>query len=152
MENLLLIINIVVGILSLAGVLYIIGYWKGGIDAWKKAHEEEHSRYALSEMFLMCKTMWDIVVVDALHRRPDLADHSSPYKLKKLAEDLIPEDLKQKLGEIASNHTNAEDIASGWMVVKNIGMPSIEQMAKDKQLSVPEAIAILSTYLDQAVN
>jgi hypothetical protein len=142
------IIGTITGLVSLAGIIYLIGYWKGGIDTWRKSHEEEHKKYPASEIALMCKTMWDIYVVDALRKHPELAQHSSPFKLTEQGDRLIPEHLKTALCKIPTNPTNREAIATGWLVVKHLGIAAIEQMAKEKELSVQEAIAVLSTYLE----
>ncbi|GAI65553.1 unnamed protein product [marine sediment metagenome] len=45
-----------------------------------------------------------------------------------------------------------EDIATGYLVVKHIGLELISKMAEEKNLSVQESIAILSTYLDNSTD
>lgn len=155
LEMVAAIIGSITGILSLAGIVYLVGYWKGGIDTWKKAHdawqkthEEEHRKYPPGEIALMVKTMWDIYVVGPLHDRPDLATHLSPFKLTETGTSLIPDDIKAQLCEVKKNPMDPEAVASGWLVVRNLGLDRIETLAKEKQLSVPETIAILSTYLE----
>jgi len=96
----------------------------------------------------MAKTLWDIYIVDALHHRPDLAERGSAFKLLPEGEDLIPDDLKQILDSIPNNPLNSEGISSGYLVVKYIGLEPLSKMAQEKKLSVQEAIAILSCYLD----
>lgn len=152
MEHVASIIGAVSGLLSLAGVIYLVGYWKGGIDTWRKAHEEEHKKYPPGEIAIMCKTLWDIYVVDALRQHPELAQHGSPYKLTPQGNDLIPDEIKHLLEKVPSNPLDREAIASGWLVVKHLGLETIEQMAKDQQLTVQAAIAILSTYLENNTN
>lgn len=149
MQQVLQILGIVSGLLSLAGVIYLIGYWKGGIDAWKREMSRCIEQYPPAETALMVKTLWEIYVVDALRARPDLAEHASLFKLKKEAEFLIPDEIKQRLVQIPRNPENSDEVASGWLVVKKIGLYSIERLAVEKNLSVQETIAILSTYLDE---
>ncbi|MBA7613101.1 hypothetical protein ES703_20344 [subsurface metagenome] len=98
----------------------------------------------------MVKTMWEIYVVSALHHRPDLAQHGSAFKLKKEGEDLIPDDMKALLDRIPRPHNpvNQEALASGYLVVKHIGLDLIGKMAEEKNITLQEAIAILSCYLD----
>jgi len=43
-------------------------------------------------------------------------------------------------------------LATGWLVVKNLGFKTIVAVAKEKDLSVQETVAILSTYIDNATN
>lgn len=152
MEALTALIGAISGILSLAGVVYLVGYWKGEVDTRIKAHEDQLCKYPPGEIALMCKTMWDIYIVDVLRQRPDLAHHTSPFKLTKQGDDLIPQPLKESLDQIKCNPLDREAVASGWLVVKHLGITTIEQLAKEKALSVQEAIAILSTYLDQHTN
>ena len=96
----------------------------------------------------MVKTLWDIYVVSALHHRPDLAEHGSGYKLKADGEDLIPDHMKALLKRIPRVADNHNDVATGYLVVKNIGMDLINEMAEQKELSVQETIAIMSCWLD----
>lgn len=144
------IIGAVSGVASILGLAYLLGIWKGGVDSKLKDITQLLSQYPPSETALMTKTLWDIYVVDALRNRPDLAEHQSAYKLRKEGEDLIPDHLKAELCQISKNPSigeKGEAIASGWLVVKCLGMEAISRMAEEKGLSVQESIAILSTYL-----
>lgn len=142
------IIGAVTGCLSLAGIIYLVGYLKGTIDTKVKCLEQ----YPPAETALMAKTMWDIYVVDALRQRPDLAQHASSFKLTQNGNNLIPNDIKSLLTRIDFNPIDSEALATGWLVVKVLGLPTIEKMAREKDLSVQEAIAILSTFLDEHKN
>jgi len=153
MDTLLAIGGIVLGLASLGGYIYIFAYWKGGVDEWRKKHDEDHKNsLPLCELSDMCKTMYEIYVVDALRRRPDLATHQSPYTLTDGARLLIPEPIKEILCQINRRPENREDLVSGYLVVKHLGIDRIETIAKDMKLSVQEAIAILSTFLDNTNN
>ncbi|GAI60066.1 unnamed protein product [marine sediment metagenome] len=138
------IVGAVSGSLSLLGIVYLFGVWRGKVDSALN----ELKNYPPAEMWTMTKTLWDIYVVEALHHRPDLAERGSSFKLKKEGEDLIPEYMKPLLKRIPRNPLNSEGIASGYLVVKHIGLELIGKMAEDKQLNVQEAIAILSCYLE----
>jgi len=145
------IIGAVSGVASILGLAYLLGVWKGGVDSKLRDITRLLSQYPPPETALMTKTLWDIYVVDALRNRPDLAEHQSAYKLRKEGEDLIPDNLKAELCQISrnldENCNKSEAIASGWLVVKYLGMEAISRMAEEKGLSVQESIAILSTYL-----
>lgn len=149
MQMFLQILGAASGVISLAMVIYLFAYWKGGVDAWRREVSRCIEQYPPSETALMVKTLWEIYVVDALRGRPDLAEHASPFKLKKETRDLIPDEIKAKLEQIPRNPGNNEALATGWLVVKKIGMPSLERLAAEQNLSVQETIAILSTYLDE---
>ena len=142
------IIGAVSGCISLVGIVYFLGVWRGKIDTSVNDLKETIKNYPPAEMWTMTKTLWDIYVVEALHRRPDLAERGSEFKLKKEGEDLIPDHLKALLDHIPQNPSFNEAIATGYLVVKYIGLDLIGEMAKEKHLNVQEAIAILSCYLD----
>lgn len=146
------IIGVISGCLSLVGIIYMLGYWKGQVDSKLRDMQQVMTAYPLVELSLMTKTLWDIYVVDALRSRPDLAERGSEYKLKKEAHDLIPAHLKEALDNIPLNPHNQNAIASGWLVVKHLGMAPITTMAEQQKLSVQEAIAILSCYLDTHID
>ncbi len=147
-----IIVALVEGALALGTLLFTLIYWKGGMDQWRKAHEDEHNKYPVAETFLMCKTMWECWEKDALGKRPDLAHHSSAFKLTQDGQDLIPEPIKETLCEMAKVTLDKEDLFTGWLVVTHLGIPAIETIAKEKKLSVQETIAILSTYVANFIN
>ena len=144
MENVASIIGAVSGVLSLLGLVYVLGIWRGKVDNYLKNADN----YPPAEMWTMVKTLWEIYVIDALHHRPDLAKQGSGYHLEPDGEDCIPDYMIPLLKQIPRNPFNHELIASGYLVVKHIGLDRIQEMSAEKDLSVQEAIAILSTYLD----
>ncbi|MBA7696913.1 hypothetical protein ES703_105567 [subsurface metagenome] len=148
-DNIVSIVGAVSGCLSLFGLVYLFGIWRGKVDSALNELKNCIKNYPPAEMWTMTKTLWDIYVVDALRNRPDLAEHQSAYKLRKEGEDLIPEYMKPLLERISHNPLNNEAIATGYLVVKHIGLDLIGKMAEEKQLNVQEAIAILSCYLDR---
>lgn len=149
MENIAAIIGAISGVASLLTIVYLVGFWKGKIEAKLGNVCQSMQKYPLEETAIMTKTLWEIYVVDALRNRPDLAEHHSSYKLKQEGEDLIPDDIKQELDNLPTNPTNDESIATGYLVVKFLGQERISRMAEEKGLSMQEAIAVLSTYLDE---
>ena len=152
MELIFGIIGAASGVVSLAAIIYFLGVWRGQVDKDRAYFSDCLKLYPPGEMWTMVKTLWDIYVVDALRNRPDLAEHGSSYKLKKEGEDLIPDHLKDLLDRLPRNPFNREAIATGYLVVKHIGLDLISKMAEEKQLSVQEAIAVLSTYLETNEN
>lgn len=152
MENIAAIIGSISGLASLLGIVYMLGWWKGKVDTKLRDLTDMMSQYPPAETALMAKTLWNIYVVDALRASPDLFDHHSDYKLKKETHDMIPDALKQELDQIPLNPTTKEDLASGWLVVKHLGMETITKWADEVKLSVPVAIAVLGTYLDEKLD
>ena len=142
------IIGAVSGCISLLGIVYLAGIWRGEVNSALKKFNQNLDQYPPAEMWTMTKTLWEVYVISALHHRPDLAEHGSGYTLKREGEDLIPEYLKAQLKRIPRNHGNHEDIASGYLVVKHIGIDQINEMAELKLITVQETIAIMSCWLD----
>jgi len=142
------IIGAISGCISLMGIVYLAGIWRGEVNSALKEQAKNSEQYPPAEMWTMVKTLWDIYVVSALHHRPDLAEHGSGYKLKADGEDLIPDHMKVLLKRIPRVADNHNDVATGYLVVKNIGMDLINEMAEQKELSVQETIAIMSCWLD----
>jgi len=156
MNDITSIIGAISGCLSLLAIVYLFGFWRGKVDSTQsefrerlKEIREVFKNYPPAEMWTMLKTLWDIYVVEALHHRPDLAEHGSGFKLKREGEDLIPDYIKPLLDHNPPNPFNSEAVATGYLVVKLIGMELIGRMAAEKGLSLQESIAILSTYLDE---
>ena len=146
------IIGAVSGCTSLLGIAYLAGVWRGEVNSALKEQAKNLTQYPPAEMWTMVKTLWDIYVLSALHHRPDLASHGSGYRLNPNAEDIIPAHLKNLLKLIPHNPGNHENIATGYLVVKHIGIDLINEMAEQKILSLQETIAILSVYLDEHSN
>jgi len=146
------IIGAISGVISIIGLVYLLGVWRGGVDSTLKDIVQRLSQYPPEETGRMINTLWEVYVLDPLRNRPDLAEHSSAFKLSKVGEDLIPDYLKAELCQISNDLANGDNcnkgeaIASGWLVVKHLGIEPISRMAEEKQLSVQESIAILSTY------
>ena len=148
-ENIASIVGAITGSISLLGLVYVFGIWRGKVDSRLCSLGQCVQDYPPAEMWTMAKTLWDIYVVDALQHRPDLAEHGSAFRLKEEGKNLIPEDIKPLLDNISLNTNNSEEVATGYLVAKHIGMELIGKMAQEKQLTVQESIAILSCYLDR---
>jgi len=142
------IVGAITGCISILGLVYFLGFWRGRVDTTLNEFGDCLTHYPPAEMWTMVKTLWDIYVVSALHHRPDLADHGSGYRLNREGEDLIPDYMKPLLQRIPRNTCHHELIATGYLVVKHIGLELIDKMAAEKKLSMQESIAILSTWLD----
>jgi len=146
------IVGAVSGCLSLLGIVYLFGVWRGKVDNQLNSLGKSFQDYPPAEMWTMTKTLWDVYVMDALRLRPDLAAHGSGFKLKQQGKDLIPDSILPLLDRIPRNPGLREDIATGYLVVKHIGLKLISQMAEEKKVSIQEAIALLSTYLDNTTD
>lgn len=145
-------INLCVGVVTLLGFAYIFGNWRGKVDNDRKYFRECLENYPPAEIHTMVKTLWDVYVLDALHHRPDLATHGSGFKLHPESEQLIPGDIRDTLDKLPSELKKHEDIVTGFQVVEYLGIATIESVALKMGLSLQEAIAILSTYLENHPN
>lgn len=152
-------VAIFMAVVTVAGWVIIGVIWKAGMDAWrnsinewKKSQDEDRKKYPPDVTALQLNTLWKLYVVEPLEHRPDLATHRSPFKLTKQAEELIPADLKTQLERLCTSHQEPEALASGWLVYQNLGEDRIQKFAAGAKLSVQEALAVLSTYLEGQCN
>jgi hypothetical protein len=133
---------------SLIGIIYLAGYWKGQVDAFMRQTKECNDKYPPAEMGLQVRTLWDIYGVEALRKRPDLAEHGSPWRLTPKAQGLIPERLKHSLENIPVNLPDHDGLASGWLVVKTLGLDKIGEFAAETGLTLSEAVGLLGIHLE----
>lgn len=152
MQEVAAIVGAISGIVSFLMLLYFVVSWKAGVDADRRAWRDSCDHYPPGELWMMCKTMYDIYVVDTLRQRPDLAESHSPWQLKPKAKELIPADIRKELDNIPQNHVCREDVSNGWLVVKYIGLSHIGDLAQKKGISLQETIAVLSIYLEEKQN
>jgi hypothetical protein len=136
------------------GVIWKTGMdsWRKSIDDWKKSQEDQCKQYPPNVMAFQLNTLWKLYVDQPLENRPDLATHRSPYKLTKDAEDLIPAELKTQLTNLCAVHQEHEVVATGWLVYENVGEERLQKFAAGAKLSIQEALAVLSTYLECQCN
>ena len=154
--DILAILGFITGAVALFIYVYNIGSWKRGIeDSVKqlgkdvKEVKEELSKHNLSSFCMMVQTLWDVYVIDPLHKRPDIATSHSLPKLTKKGLDYISEDVKAQLDKLEISVKDRVNISSGYLVVQIIGLDRITKLANEKNLSVQEMIAVLSTYLTE---
>ena len=148
MQDIFAIIGAVSGIASLLAIIYLVGVWKSRVDTNLGNIIQSMQKYPLEQTALMAKTLWEIYVVDALQHRPDLAERGSGFRLKQEGKDIIPDYMLTLLKRVPRNPLNSEQVATGYLVVKHIGLDIINKMAEEKELTVQESIAILSTWLE----
>lgn len=141
------VISITLAVLSILGLIYQFAYRNAKHDSDVKAIKEELEKADLSNLKLMCSTLWQCYVVDPLHNRPELSQRQSPLKLTRAGMDIIPDKIKIQLDQIKI--TNHEDLVTGYLVVHKLGIDNIEQIAKEQKVSLQLMVAILSLYLDE---
>jgi hypothetical protein len=152
MGNIASVIGAISGVVSLLMLIYLFGFWRGQVDNDRQAFRDCLKSYPPAEMWTMVKTLWDVCIMDALRNRPDLAQHGSGYRLSNLGKELIPQSIIPLLDKIPKNPVLKEDIATGYVVVKYLGLDTIQKAAEEMKLSIPESIAIFSTYLEAHSN
>lgn len=148
-QDIAAIIGAISGVGAIFGLIWMMAIWKGRVDSDREEWKRNRDEYPPAELWMMCKTMWEIFVVGTLQNRTDLATRQSPYKLTRKGKDLIPDAMRKRLDRISAPATCQEDVFSGWLVIKHLGVDSIADMAKENGISVQEAAAILSTYLNE---
>ncbi len=109
---------------------------------------ETLNKYDLGQIHLMVTTMWQAYTSDLPHRRPDLAENHSPCSLTPAGLEMIPAEIKAELDRVNLLPDDRENVVTGYLVTKILGMERINLMAKINHVLVQEMIGILSTYLD----
>ena len=148
MNEILNLIGAITGVISLLGIIYIAGYWKGGVDAFMRQTKECQDKYPLAELNVMVKTLWDVYGLEAMSKRPDLAEHSSPWRLTPKGKDLIPDNLKKLLDGTVGIQLDHSGAAANWLVVKTLGLDRVRDFARDTGLTLHESIGILGVHLE----
>jgi hypothetical protein len=152
--SILAVIGVITGVISILVLVFGLGSWKKGIEddvsqiktdvAGIKGELKEHN---LSSFCMMVQTLWDVYVIDTLHKRPDIASSHSLPKLTQKGLDYIPEDVKEQLNKSELSVKDQTNISSGYLVVQIIGLDRITKLAQENDLSIQEMIAVLSAYL-----
>ncbi len=148
MTEILNLIGVITGIISLLGIIYIAGYWKGGVDAFMRQTRECQDKYPVAELSLMVKTLWDVYGLEAMSKRPDLAEHSSPWHLTRKGQELIPDKFKKLLADIPGIQTDHSGVSSAWLAVKTLGLEQVDIFAKETGLTLHESIAVLGIHVE----
>lgn len=154
--NILAIIGFITGVISILMLVYYFGSWKRGVEENIKHTKDDIEeikndlkKQNLSSFCMMVQTLWDVYVIDPLHKRPDIATSHSLPKLTQKGLDYIPQDVKAQLDKLEISVKDRLNISSGYLVVQIIGLDRITKIASEKELSIQEMIAVLSTYLTE---
>ena len=77
---------------GIIGLGYVLGFWKGRVDTTLKEFRDKFDAcncQQTAEQTVMVNTLWQVYVIDALRRLPDLAEQHSPWHLKAPAQSMI---------------------------------------------------------------
>ena len=74
MSDIFRLAGIITWVISLMGTIYLLGYWKGGVDAFIRQAQECNNKYPPAELGLQVKTFWQIYSVEALRQKPELTE------------------------------------------------------------------------------
>jgi hypothetical protein len=147
-EQLSAIVGIILGCASL--IILAINYIRRDT---KKEDELNNTigllkKFDLSEMHLMVTTMWKAYTADLPYKRPDLAQNHSPCNLTPAGLGMIPAEVKAELDKFEISPDAKENVVTGYLVVKIMGIERINALARENKVLVQEMIGILSAYLD----
>lgn len=150
------IIGIIGGLIAIFTLVYMAGFWKRGVEDDIKEIKSDVSDikkdlkdHNLPSFCMMVQTLWDVYVIDPLHKRPDIAQFQSPPKLTPKGLECIPEDIKEQLDKIEVSMKDRLNIVTGYLVVQVIGLDRITTAARKNSFSLQEMIAVLSLYLNK---
>ncbi len=139
------ILSILALIISLAGALYSVAYWRGKVDKELKDYSEAKIPDRLTKIESKFELVWAAFTEQVLSDRPHLATHSSPYKLTAQAE-LATEDVMFCLDNL-ENHTTTSDKVLVNLPAK-LGIDKLKQIATKHQLTLGELLAVISYKLN----
>ncbi|MDD5701583.1 MAG: hypothetical protein PHU23_05975 [Dehalococcoidales bacterium] len=128
MSEIISIIALITGIISLILILYKIGVRDGKVDT-------------------KLDVLWNVYVMDALHNEANLAQHHSPPTITPEGEAIIPADFKQCI----EKHT-CKDGNYGFEVVQCLGMEKVQKFAQDNDWTMQKALGILTLYMRKVKN
>ena len=148
LEQITAILGAITGVIAILSLLYNRIYHDATQDKDLAQIKEALKTYKLPEMSLMVTTMWQAYTTDLPHRRPDLAENHSPCSLRPAGLAMIPPDMQAELDKIEITPEDKENVVTGYLVTKIIGLKRINELAQKKGVLVQEMIGILSTYLD----
>jgi hypothetical protein len=155
--------------ISVGTFVYMAGFWKRGVEdnigqIQKDVTEIRGDLKArnLASFCMMVQTLWDVYVLDPLHKRTDIAQFQSPPKLTQKGLDYIPADIKEQLDQLAisvKNSLKGKSTAqylgladSANLMIQVVGLDKITKVSQEKELSIQEMIAVLSTYLSNRLS
>jgi hypothetical protein len=143
------IVGAITGTISLFIVIWGLAVWKGAIETKVKALDDCQEKYPPAELSVMVKTLWDVYIIGGLQNRPDLASHSSPYRLHDTTRDMIPANVKEILDTKVTSSVDGKVPCLGYQIVKAIGESPLIELSKSIGLSLQETISILVTYVSE---
>ena len=138
------VISLILGVLTLLGLLYQFAYRNAITDKTLRDFKDLLDKYSLAEISNQVNTMWEVYVLDALHSRPDLAKHNSPLQITDEGEAMIPQYIKDVL---LSYHPDPyKNQSATWIVVSCLGTLKISELATELKLSTSITLSLLSVF------
>lgn len=145
-----IVISIVATAISLAGILFGIGYWRGKVDNELKWLKEKCQSYSdakipdrVAKMEAKFELVWEVFTEQVLTDRPHLATRQSPLKLTAQALEATAE-VRACLE--LSNHTTPSDKVL-VDVPAQIGLVKLKDIANRHSMTLAELLAIISLEL-----
>lgn len=146
MNDILAVVGTIAGLLSLAGVVYAFGFWRGKVDKQLSDLKDAHIPKRLDKMEAKQEVLWTVFTEQVLSNRPNLAMKGSQFKLTGEAMKAIEE----VNGLIADHNPGATKVTSEHILCDlpaEIGLENLKDIAERHSMTLGELLAIISVAL-----
>ena len=141
MSDILTVVSVVVGIISIGGVLYTIAYWKGKADTTLKNVCDLPERTKALE--LKVDVLWSLFVDQVLGGKPALAQRGSGYKLSEKGVACVKE-FDEVIEVIKRENGNMTPSDVMTVVLQRIGLQRVMEVAHKHECTTAEILSLLT--------
>lgn len=143
------VLSVIAIVISLAGALYAIAYWRGKVDNdLKWMHEQLQECVDAKGRLIKLETKFEVVWISfaeqILTERTHLATKSSPLKLTDHARKAM-EEVKGCISAV-NGHLLSDQVLID--IPHQLGMVKLRQIAEDNNMTLGELFAVISLDLN----
>jgi hypothetical protein len=148
MENAQSLIAIILGVISILGVIGGLAYWKGTVDSVIKANKGVPEKVAGLEMKM--DVIWSLFVDQTLEKQPHLARRGSGYKLTPEGEECI-KGMEEVISLVKKEHPDISPSDALIFVSQKMGMLEMQKIAHEAGCTLSEFYSLLTIKLGVTV-
>lgn len=137
-----MILSIVAILLSIAGVIYGVAYWRGKVDSELGIYREAKMLERLTKMETKFDFVWSVFVEQLLTERPHLATKQSPLRPTEQGQLA----LSEIMGCLDSKSVSLTDQIL-YDIPQRIGIDKLRDIADRHKVTLAELLALISLEL-----